>query len=186
MLPYPEREEWKSIPGYEDRYEVSCCGDVRSLWFKGFPRKRPHVMSPRTDDKGRKVLTLYFNGRATQWHLHVLVLLAFVGLRPIGQEGCHGDGNPANNHVENLRWDTRSANAADAIGHGTFLGDRLGEKHPLSRLTDDAVRIIKSTPRSPGLWVTLAKRFGVSEATVRDAAAGRTWAHVKTNIERAA
>lgn len=33
-------------------------------------------------------------------------------------EVCHNDGNPLNNHPDNLRYDTRSANQYDAISHG--------------------------------------------------------------------
>jgi hypothetical protein len=34
-------------------------------------------------------------------------------------ECCHYDGDPANNRVGNLRWDTRSSNNLDAVRHGT-------------------------------------------------------------------
>lgn len=33
-------------------------------------------------------------------------------------EVCHNDGNPANNVVTNLRWDTKKANARDRLMHG--------------------------------------------------------------------
>ncbi|MDP7729539.1 HNH endonuclease [Mycobacterium sp. TY813] len=51
--------------------------------------------------------------------MHHLVLEAFVGPRPPGLEGCHGNGDPADNSVANLRWDTRSANVFDSVRHGT-------------------------------------------------------------------
>lgn len=51
--------------------------------------------------------------------VHQLVLEAFIGPRPAGMMACHNDGNPANNRVENLRWDTQSSNIFDAIGQGT-------------------------------------------------------------------
>jgi hypothetical protein len=34
-------------------------------------------------------------------------------------DGCHNDGDPFNNAVTNLRWDTRSGNLRDKIAHGT-------------------------------------------------------------------
>lgn len=34
-------------------------------------------------------------------------------------ECCHNDGNPSNNIVENLRWDTHSGNMMDRTLHGT-------------------------------------------------------------------
>jgi len=47
-----------------------------------------------------------------------MVLEAFVGPCPEGMECCHRDGNPANNHVGNLYWGTRSENLYDAVRHG--------------------------------------------------------------------
>ena len=44
---------------------------------------------------------------------HRLVLEAFVGPCPQGQEACHRDGNAANNELSNLRWDTHLANCQD-------------------------------------------------------------------------
>jgi hypothetical protein len=54
--------------------------------------------------------------------MHILVLEAFVGPRPAGMEGCHWDDDPTNNHLSNLRWDTRSANARDAVRNGRNQG----------------------------------------------------------------
>jgi hypothetical protein len=51
--------------------------------------------------------------------VHHLVLIAFVGPRPEGFDGCHNDGNPANNCLDNLRWDTPSGNMRDKRKHGT-------------------------------------------------------------------
>src|SRR4051812_31439367 len=36
--------------------------------------------------------------------VHRLIMEAFVGPRPDGLQCCHGDGNPANNAISNLRW----------------------------------------------------------------------------------
>ncbi len=51
--------------------------------------------------------------------IHALVLETFVGPRPPGMMPCHSDGDPANNRLDNLRWDTMSANMHDAVHHGT-------------------------------------------------------------------
>jgi len=41
------------------------------------------------------------------------------GPRPDGMECCHGNGDSADNRVENLRWDTRANNGADKRMHKT-------------------------------------------------------------------
>jgi hypothetical protein len=66
--------------------------------------------------------------------IHTLVLEAFAGPRPEGMEGCHNDGNPTNNHIDNLRWDTRSANNQDTLRHGRHEKKRrthCPRQHPL-------------------------------------------------------
>lgn len=51
-------------------------------------------------------------------YVHRMVLETFVGPCPEGLEACHNDGNPLNNRLDNLRWDTKSANAQDTLQHG--------------------------------------------------------------------
>lgn len=56
------------------------------------------------------------NGRQIPLYAHRSVALAWIGPCPAGgMEVCHNDSNPANNTVENLRWDTRKGNINDAV-----------------------------------------------------------------------
>lgn len=112
-------EIWKSVIGQEGRYEVSDHGRVRSLLHK-----TPLVLKLKTKEYGHKAAFLYRNGKLVVRPVHVLVLEAFVGERLAGMEGCHNDGNPSNNHLANLRWDTSSANAFDSVKHGTHPSTR--------------------------------------------------------------
>lgn len=59
------------------------------------------------------------NRRERDAYVHELVLEAFVGPRPDGYTCCHNDGDPFNNHVDNLRWGSRSKNEYDKVFHGT-------------------------------------------------------------------
>lgn len=114
-------ETWLPIPGYEGIYEVSDRGRVRSLDrldSRGRRRKgrlRRLIMQP----SGHFTVSLCREAEHQGFLVHHLVLLAFVGPRPDGMEGCHWDDNPANNHLANLRWDTRSANVRDSVRNGT-------------------------------------------------------------------
>lgn len=121
-------EHWKPVVGYEGSYEVSDQGHVRSLdrFNSRGHRIRGGVLKPAPDHSGHLHLRLSRDARSQGAYVHALVLAAFIGTRPIGQEACHNDGNPQNNRLDNLRWDSRSENARDRVRHGT---------HPESRKT---------------------------------------------------
>lgn len=114
-------ENWLPIVGYEGAYEVSDLGRVRSLnrvtdrgrnW-------RGRIMTPAVMPRGYRIVTLWQEGRQRTALLHRLVLSAFAGPAPEGFEGLHGDGDPDNNRLSNLRWGTRSENQFDQVTHGT-------------------------------------------------------------------
>lgn len=75
--------------------------------------------------------------------IHRLVLETYVGPQPAGMEACHNDGNKRNNHLGNLRWDTRQSNIHDAIQHGTHNCIRLGDAHTCSKLREREVRAMR-------------------------------------------
>ena len=90
--------------------------------------------------------------------------MAFVGDQP-DLEACHGDGNPSNNAIENLRWGTPKENAADRRQHGR---DRLGIAHHNAKLSGEDVKSIREL-RASGLSLQrIADRFRVSVAQVHN------------------
>ncbi|ACI12645.1 HNH endonuclease [Mycobacterium phage Ramsey] len=116
-------EEWRPVVGFEGLYEVSNLGRVRSLDHFARGRSgskrliRGRVLRPAPRTSGHLTVALGRNGGSKD--VHTLVATAFIGPRPEGMECCHQDGDPTNNRVENLRWDTRSANRLDSVRHGT-------------------------------------------------------------------
>lgn len=129
----PGLEQWRSVPGYEGFDEVSSIGRVRSvdrtIQSAGPIREkrlRGRVLRQKTTYDGYKMVVLSVDGVHWSPSVHKLILEAFVGQRPDGFEACHGDGDPGNNALANLRWDTSSANKADMVAH---------ERHPNARKT---------------------------------------------------
>lgn len=115
-------------------------------------------------------------GRARNFFVHRLVLEAFVGPCPEGMECCHGDGNPANNSLSNLRWDTGSANQADRRKHGTA---HLGEKNKMSLVTEDIVRAIRRRYEEGGITLkAIGDIYGITESAVWRIIKRRNWSHV--------
>lgn len=106
-------EQWRAVPGWETFYYVSNLGRIWSTHQFG-----RFIIGMEVQD-GYRVIKLRDNHRHAHIAVHVLVLLAFVGPRPDGYQGCHNDGNPRNSAVANLRWDTAAANQQDRKKHGT-------------------------------------------------------------------
>lgn len=121
-------------------------------------------------------LTLNKEGHKKTVYIHLVVLTAFVGPRPSPEmEGCHGDGNTANNRLDNLRWDTPVNNAADRTLHGTQV---KGEASNLAVLTAEKVREIKRRAEDES-YTAIAADVGISRQQVSRIVKGQQWKHVE-------
>lgn len=117
-----QAEIWKPVVGHEGSYEVSDHGRVRSLPRVIHKSDGTHqtlkgrVLRPTPHGAGYYQVAI---GRSGTMLIHRLVLEAFVCPQPPGQEACHYDDDPKNNHLSNLRWDTKSNNRHDSVRNGT-------------------------------------------------------------------
>jgi len=127
-----ELEEWRDVVGEEGRYQVSSLGRVRSLPHIAVVAMHGTTHSRRYPGKtlrpwnvrGYCWVSFWDKGKASHLKraVHVLVLEAFISPRPIVMyDACHNDGDPSNNVVTNLRWDTRVENGRDSVRHGTNI-----------------------------------------------------------------
>lgn len=177
-----ENEIWKSIPSHEG-YEASNMGRVRSVdRFEEYVsrtgkvvRRRitGRVLSPGVSPNGYMRVCL---GRGATRYVHRLVLLAFRGepSDPVMQ-GCHRNGIRTDNRLDNLRWDTPSANALDKIAHCTM---KFGEHHPNSKLTAADVVSIRTLYASGEVSMNeLAEKFGVKIGSISRIIRGDAWRH---------
>lgn len=168
-------EKWLPIDGFE-RYEVSSLGCVRRA-----DTLRPLKPSPKRRPNGYLVAMRVNLGRGNMRYVHRLVLEAFVGPPPPGTEACHNDGDPSNNNLKNLRWDTHAANMADQHWHGTKSNPpvHIGERHHKTTLREAQIREIRLTPERCGIYADLAKSYGISQQTVRRIRRRETWKHLE-------
>lgn len=118
-------EEWRPVVGYEERYEVSSHGRVRSaesdyIGARGIRRHRePKLRKLFTDSFGYQWLELSVSRERRYWSVHRLVTLAFHGPPNAGQDSVrHLDHDPGHNHPDNLAWGTRSENIQDSVRDG--------------------------------------------------------------------
>lgn len=170
-------EEWRQVPGYEGRYEVSSLGRVRSLpnsrrktvlICKLSPHKSGHLLVNLTRCVGG------IHKQKVHW-VHRLVLEAFVGPCPVGLECCHGDGNPANNKLENLRWDSHVKNMQDKYSHGTH---NIGEQNPMRKLTVEQVKEVKGLIERGESDESIAAKFDVTKFAIKSIRRGSNWRNV--------
>ena len=175
-------EEWRPVVGFTG-YEVSNLGNVRSYrsingkgGLRPVPRSLKLLNSPQKEYL--RVGLVDGLGGVTHIPVHKPVLLAFVGPRPsLAHDCCHRDGNARNNTLENLRWDTRQANADDRVNHDTQVRGTAVAK---AVLTEDQVREIKAALPSwkKGMGRRFAQKFGVGDSAISAIKQGLTWSHV--------
>lgn len=164
-------EVWRQIPGWEDYYEISDAGRVRSLDRKVhrqggvYMRLKGKVLVSAKTPGGYWQVVLSQDGLHVNYSIHRGVLIAFISECPAGMVGCHNDGNQSNNSLSNLRWDTQSNNLLDKGAHGN---GQFGESNPCAILTDaqvDEIRV-KLRTKTRGIGRQLAKEYGVSPSII--------------------
>jgi len=171
-------EEWRDIPGYEGKYQVSDMGRVRSLERRvrlvtrqaGETTRRvpPRILRPGPQKSRHVTVSL---GRHNSKAVHALVLLAFRGPPPAGQEGLHQDHEPNNNRLSNLRYGTRSEN----IRMDYVVGTRKRS------LTPEDVREIRKRATKELGWgdrYKMSFEFGCNSGTIYKIIAGEAYRDV--------
>jgi hypothetical protein len=171
-MPKPTDETWRPIPGYDDDYEVSDQGRIRSWRHRTGRREVPVIRALILLPNGSLYVSLQ-GPPARQFTVHRLVMLAFVGPRPDGMDICHGNGDKTDNRLSNLRYDTHLNNALEASRHGV-----LSHNGSRSKLIGTDVRRIRTAAASGVSLRSLAQDFGVAEATIAAMVHRRTWKHV--------
>ncbi len=173
-------ERWLPITGWPG-YDVSDWGRVQSYWGAGGRGEHgkkaigltPKLIGGYIEQSGHTSVLLYRNQSTEKRRvkIHTLVLEAFVGPRPKGKWGCHNDGNPANNRLENLRWDTPQSNSLDALRHGSAATSLMEADIPT---ICERIEAGESDTAIGRLW-------NVSGVTIGGIRSGRIWSHLTEN-----
>lgn len=128
---------------------------------------------------------LYRDGKIHLRNVSHLVLEAFVGPQPPGMDACHDpDPSRSNNHVRNLRWDTRKANIGDyerwrkKNGIADHRKPRFGEESHFAKMNNAKVvemrRLIEDGMPVP----EAARLFGIDLSTAHKIRKRKIWRHV--------
>lgn len=113
-------EIWKDIQGYENMYQVSDLGRIRSLDrvnslgqnIKGKIRKT------RMDNRGYPIVRLSKEGKYKDLPIHRLVAIAFIPNPDNKETVNHIDGDKINWSIGNLEWMTTEENTKHAFNTG--------------------------------------------------------------------
>lgn len=114
-------EEWRPVVSFEFAYEVSSLGRIKSLsrevscvggrWGGRTIKLKEKILSEHRTTRGYRGVGLTKDGVTRVAQLHRLVAVAFLGVAPSDEhEVHHKDGDPGNNHADNLAWVTRREN----------------------------------------------------------------------------
>lgn len=130
-------EIWKPVVGYENRYEVSNTGKVRSSHFN-----EPIILSTIVF-QGYEIVSLCNLNIKRNRRMHRLVAQAFIPNPENKPQVNHKDKNKLNNHVNNLEWATNQENVIHSVtmmnGVGPVFMKNSNKKKPIYCPEDKAV-----------------------------------------------
>jgi hypothetical protein len=178
------------IDGYEDSYEVSDGGDVRSKdRYRTFGRsrvlKRCVIKTLKEDRDGYFKVWLSKGSKKTPFFVHRLVATMFLpnpsGLPVVN----HIDGNKQNNSITNLEWCTISDNTKHAFRIGLRQPGDGGMSKPVYSIDPFTNAVVKRYPslseagRELG---TSVENISMAANGVTKTAKGLKWAFVSEGV----
>ena len=129
-------EIWKDVKGYEENYQVSNLGKVRSVKFDKVKILKQNKIGVRSRGNPYYAVNLCLLGKCKKAFVHKLVAQAFVA-NPDPESKTYVDHYPNSdtlcNNAENLRWATVEENSFNSkinksntsgIKGVVYIGDR--------------------------------------------------------------
>jgi hypothetical protein len=149
---------WRPVVGYEDYYEVSDEGCVRST--KGW------AMRSWLNKQGYALVRLANPRRIIR--VHRIVAEAFICNPNCLPFVNHLDCNRSNNIAVNLEWCTQWQNLDHSQRLGRMQRDYwVGKRSPSAKLTDEQATAIRGEyARGGKSWAAIGTDYGISKRTV--------------------
>lgn len=181
------RMEWFDAIGFEDRYQITRCGLVRSKprivnspVCGGRRMIGGKILKPASV-RGYLAVQPVIGGKRRTIYIHRLLAHLFV--ENPDNKPCvnHIDGDKANNDIANLEWCTHRENMQHARATGLAPSPKVGpgETSPSSKLDDIKIRDIRERAAQGESHRSIAASYGVSSGTIGFITRRETWGHVE-------
>ncbi len=164
------KEEWRSIPDYEEHYQVSDLGRVRRT-------PSGNILKPFYKGRGYHYVSLSKNNVQKQVRIHRMVTIAFLPNPENKSSVNHINGIKDDNRLINLEWCTDSENMIHACNSG-LVSLRQGESHGSSKLKESDVLNIRKLLTEGVTGAMLAKRYNVTQGQISHIKNRRSWTHI--------
>lgn len=179
-------EEWRDVVGFEDRYEVSNLGRVRSkaYWKSGRNNNGPfkYLTTPKLlkffqNEDGYLRVKLQLDGLKESWLVHRVVASAYLPQpEPDKTQVNHKNSIRNDNRVDNLEWVTPSENSLHGFAEGNH--SVVGAKHPRAKFTDEDILVVRRRSAAGETYASIAKDYGVSYQAISYIARKLNWSHI--------
>ena len=184
-------ECWKPIENYNNLYEISSFGNIRSLDRKitmknkwggctTFIRKGK-VLKNKKKSTGYNFVCLSKNNIKRYYHVHRLVAQAFIPNPNTLPQVNHKDGNKDNNNVNNLEWCTSHQNLLHASKMGLSSPKSNIRNSKKAKLTEEKVKWLrthyKKYDKEFGISA-LSKKFNISRGHLSNVIKLKYWSDI--------
>jgi hypothetical protein len=129
-------EEWKDIPGYQEKYQASTFGRIKS-YPNRYTGWKTLIITQRLC-RNYYYSCLYSNVKQMHCRVNRLIAITFVPNPDAKPQVCHSDDDKQNNRSSNLKWGTGFDNMRDAAEKG-LLKSKKGEDNPTAKLRESQV-----------------------------------------------
>ena len=152
-------EIWKPIIGYENIYNISNLGRIKSI-------RNNIILKLHPDKDGYLRTNISKNGVRKNCYPHTEVAKSFLGSKPENKEINHKDTIKSNNYESNLEYVTSSENKIHAQENG-LRKSRQGQNNSQVKLTKEQAKQIRELWKT-GLYTMkqLGFQYGIADATV--------------------
>lgn len=179
-------EQWKDIIGWENIYQVSNFGRVKTLARKSEYGHFGGISIWTTIEKikkqsftKKKYLSVSFNANRVfkTFPVHRLVAIHFILNLENKPQVNHKWGIKWDNRASQLEWATSREDRIHAI-HVLKVKSGIGIKNANSKLTEEQVVLIRKM-RDEGIsYYKISKIFNMDRSTIRDICLRTIWKHV--------